>query len=396
MRRPAAGAAAAVLAALIQGAAAAEGPAVPAGPSAASSTEALTVISFGRADQDALNRAYYGAFTGSTGIGVRSLSYDGQTTELEQMVRSGRPEWSVMQVEARTLQQGCEQGLFEKLDMSRIGKPGDFIPGAVSDCGVGIFAWSLGMVFSDRLAAAPASWADFWDVAKFPGKRGLRRSAKYTLEIALLADGVAPADVYATLATEAGQDRAFRKLDQIKADTIWWEAAAQPGALLAAGNLAMSSAYTLWFDPGQPRNRHFRIAWNESLYDVDSWAIPKGAAQRAQAYRFIAFASAPERQKALSEHLPYGPTNKNALPLLRADLSGALPSSADNLARALKVDTAFWIAHGEALEKRFDAWAPPICRQQTDDDNDGYEEKPVCQDVQGNLRVAGDVGAPGR
>jgi len=66
----------------------------------------LTVISFGRADQDALTRAYYNAFRQSTGIEVRSLSYDGQITELEQMVRSGRPEWDVMQVESRTLQLG--------------------------------------------------------------------------------------------------------------------------------------------------------------------------------------------------------------------------------------------------------------------------------------------------
>jgi len=350
--------------------------------------DGLTVISFGRADQDALTRAYYKAFRESTGIEVKSFSYDGQITEIEQMVKSGKPDWDVMQVESRTLQLGCEQGLFEKLDIARIGKPGDFIPGAVSDCGLGIFAWSLALVYSDQVAGAPRTWADFWDVKKYPGKRGLRRSAKYTLEIALLADGVAPADVYPMLATDAGLERAFRKLDQIKPDTIWWEAAAQPGVQLSAGNLVMSSAYTLWFDPAQPRNRHFRIAWDESLYDVDSWAIPKGSPRLPEAYRFIAFASAPARQKVLSERLPYGPTNKKALPLLKGELARSLPSSKANLARALKVDTAFWIAHGQALEKRFDAWAPQICRQQTDDDDDDYRDQPVCQDAQGNLRIS--------
>jgi len=359
---------------------------VPASLAAAAANQ-LSVISFGRADQDALTRAYYNAFGQSTGIEVKSFSYDGQTTELEQMVRSGKPEWDVIQVESRTLQQGCEQGLFERLDISKIGQPNDFIRGTVSDCGVGIFAWSLALVYSDRLKAAPRSWADFWDLKKYPGKRGLRRSAKYTLEIALLADGVAPADVYPMLATEAGVVRAFRKLDQIKSDTIWWEAAAQPGAQLSAGNLVMSSAYTLWFDPEQPRNEHFKIAWDKSLYDVDSWAIVKGSPRLPEAYRFIAFASGPERQKVLSERLPYGPTNKKALPLLRADLAQSLPSSEANLSRALKVDTAFWIAHGETLEKRFDAWAPAICRQQTDDDEDDYRERPACQDVQGHMRI---------
>ena len=354
----------------------------------ASEANQLTVISFGRADQDALTRAYYSAFGQSTGIRIKALSYDGQTTELEQMVRNGKPDWDVVQVESRTLQQGCEQGLFEKLDIRKIGEPADFIPGAVSECGVGIFAWSLALVYSDRLKAAPRSWADLWDLKRYPGKRGLRRSAKYTLEIALLADGVAPADIYPRLATDAGVQRAFRKLDQIKADTIWWEAAPQPGAQLSAGNMVMSSGYTLWFDPQQPRNQHFRIAWDKSLYDVDSWAIPKGTPRLPEAYRFIAFASDPERQKTFSEQVPYGPTNEKAWPLLGAELARSLPSSQANLSRALKVDTAFWIAHGDALEKRFDAWAPQICRQQTDDDEDDYVEQPVCQDVRGNLRIS--------
>ena len=195
--------------------------------------------------------------------------------------------------------------------------------------------------------------------------------------------------------------RAFRKLDQIRKDTIWWEAAAQPGALIVAGRVNMSSAYTLWFDPGQERNRHTRIVWRQSLYDIDSWAIPRGSPKRDEAYRFIAFASSPERQKVLSEHLTYGPTNRNALELLPTRLAGTLPSSTPNLTAGLRIDTAFWIEHGDALEQRFNAWAPAICRQQVEEEDDDYFEQPVCQDAQGNLRVshgptnARSIGQPG-
>ena len=229
--------------------------------------------------------------------------------------------------------------------------------------------------------------ADFWDLKKYPGKRGLRRSAKYTLEIALLADGVAPADVYKLLATEEGVNRAFKKLDQIKGDTIWWQAAADPALYLADGFFVMTSAYTLWIDREQQRRKNFRIAWNGSLYDVDSWAIPKGTPKVSDAYQFIAFASKPENQKVLSEQLAYGPTNTKALPLFAPDLVGTLPSAVANLKSALKVDTAFWVRHGEALEKRFDAWAPQICVQQTDEDEEAvdYKGHAVCQDKRGNL-----------
>jgi putative spermidine/putrescine transport system substrate-binding protein len=369
-------------------------------PAAAAVSE-LTVISFGRADRAAIAAAYVEPFAKATGIDVHSLSYDGQVTELTQMVRAGAPVWDVMQVESRTLEQGCRQGLFEKLDSARLPPAADLIPGALSECGVGIFTWAQALVYSDQLRDAPRSWADFWDIRKYPGKRGLRHSAKYTLEIALLADGVDPRDVYSTLSTEAGVGRAFRKLDQIRKDTVWWEAAAQPGVLMAAGQVRMSSAYTLWFDPEQERNRHTRIVWQQSLYDIDSWAVPRGSPKRDDAYRFIAFASSPERQKALSEQVTYGPTNRNAFKLLPARLAGGLPSSSPNLAGALRIDTAFWIEHGDALERRFNAWAPPICRQQDDEDDDDYFDLPVCQDAQGKMRVshapvnASRIGQPG-
>lgn len=346
----------------------------------------LTVISFGRADQDALSKAYYGPFERQTGIRIKSLSYEGETDELDRMAKTGRQDWDVIQVESRTLQLGCRDGLFEKLDYRRIGEQSDFVPGGVSDCGVGIFTWSMALAYdANRLSGTPRSWQDLWDLKRYPGKRGLRRSAKYTLEIALLADGVAPDEVYKVLATPRGVDRAFRKLDQIKPDILWWEAAPQPSAYLAGGNLVMTSAYTLWFEEDRRAKPSFRLAWDESLYDVDSWAIPKGSPRVSDAYRFIAFASRPERQKALSDALAYGPANRKAVELLDAQRAQAIPSAGVNLKHALKVDTAFWIRHGEALEKRFDQWAPQICRQQTDDDEE-YHEQAVCQDVYGSLR----------
>jgi putative spermidine/putrescine transport system substrate-binding protein len=367
----------------------------------AAAADQLTVISFGRADRAALAAAYIDPFAKVWGIAVQSLSYDGQVTELTQMVSSGATVWDVMQVESRTLQQGCQQGLFEKLDPARVPPAADLIPGALSECGVGIFTWAQTLAYSDQLREAPQSWADFWDLRRFPGKRGLRRSAKYTLEIALMADGVEPKNVYATLSTEAGVARAFRKLDQIRKDTVWWEAAPQPSELIAAGIVNMSSGYSLWFDPDQERNRHTRIVWRQSLYDIDSWAIPKGTHKRDEAYRFIAFASSPERQKVLSEQLNYGPTNRSAVELLPARLAGSLPSSTPNLSGALRIDTTFWIEHGDALERRFNAWAPAICRQQDDEDDDDYFDLPVCQDAQGKMRVsrgavsASRIGQPG-
>jgi putative spermidine/putrescine transport system substrate-binding protein len=339
---------------------------------ATATADELTVISFPRADQAALKKAYLDPFQKSSGVEIKSMSYDGETDELEAMVNAGKTTWDLMQVETRTLQMGCEQGLFEKLDYRKIGNKNDFVPGAVSECGVGIFTWSMALGYdADKVNGTPATWADFWDVKKYPGMRALRRSAKYTLEIALLADGVAPADVYKVLGTKDGVDRAFNKLDQIRPNTVWWEAAAQAPTWLAAGKVVMSSGYTMWMDREQKRKNNVKIAWDENLYDVDSWAIPKGTPNAGDVYKLIAYSVKPDRQKALSEAIAYGPTNKAAVASLGAKAASNLPSSPANIKHALRVDLTFWIHNGDALEDRFEKWAPPICRQQIEeDDND--------------------------
>ncbi|MQE66262.1 extracellular solute-binding protein, partial [Vibrio parahaemolyticus] len=109
----------------------------------------------------------------------------------------------------------CDEGALETIDLSVL-KPGpdgatpedDFLPGALTDCFVATDVWSMVMAYDDSKFpdAKPSTPADFFDTAKFPGKRTLRKGAKFNLEFALMADGVAPADVYDVLATPEGVD----------------------------------------------------------------------------------------------------------------------------------------------------------------------------------------------
>ncbi|NBW25913.1 MAG: extracellular solute-binding protein, partial [Betaproteobacteria bacterium] len=92
-------------------------------------------------------------------------------------------------------------------------------------------------------ANGPKTLEDFFNVTKFPGKRGLKKDPSVTLEWALMADGVAVNDVYKVLGTPAGVDRAFKKLDTIKSSIVWWTAGAQPPQLLASGEVVMTHSW---------------------------------------------------------------------------------------------------------------------------------------------------------
>ncbi|MEP9319969.1 ABC transporter substrate-binding protein [Pseudomonas sp. LABIM340] len=317
----------------------------------------LTVVSFGGANKNAQVKAFYGPYEKSTGNKIVAGEYNGEMAKVKAMVDTNSVSWDLVEVESPELARGCDEGLFETIDPAILGKAEDYVPGAVSNCGVGFFVWSTVLAYNaDKLKTAPTSWADFWDTQKFPGKRGLRKGAKYTLEFALMADGVAPKDVYKVLATKEGQDRAFKKLDQIKPNIQWWEAGAQPPQYLASGDVVMSSAYNGRIAAVQ-KESNLKIVWNGGIYDFDAWAIPKGAKKVDESLKFIAFSVQPEQQKTYSENIAYGPVNKNAVPLLSKELLKDMPTTPENMQGQVGMDVTFWADYGEQLEQRFNAWA---------------------------------------
>jgi putative spermidine/putrescine transport system substrate-binding protein len=318
----------------------------------------LTVVSFGGDNKNAQAKAFYEPFMKSTGINVVASEYNGEMAKVKAMVDTRSVSWDVVEVEAPELARGCSDGQFERLDYSKIVNGSDVIAGGVKPCGVGIFVWSTVLAYNaDKIKQAPTSWADFWDVKKYPGKRALRKGAKFTLEIALLADGVAPNNVYKVLSTPEGVTRAFRKLDQIKPSIQWWEAGAQPAQYLASGDVVMSSAYNGRVTKAQSEGQNLQIVWNNNLYALDYWAIPRGDAKKDDALKFIAFATNPANQKTFAQTIPYGPASKQAVTLLGTANAKDLPTAPKNLSTAVAIDADFWTDYGENLEQQFNAWA---------------------------------------
>ncbi|WHT00017.1 MAG: hypothetical protein LZT29_03064 [Pantoea stewartii] len=320
--------------------------------------ETLTVVSFGGTNKDAQDKAFYKPFMAAGKDSIEAGEYNGEMARIRAMVETKQIGWDVVELETPELERGCEEGLFETLDWSKIGNKADFAKGSVSECGAGFFVWSTVLTYDgNKLKTAPTSWADFWDVEKFPGKRALRKSAKYTLEIALMADGVKREDVYKVLATPAGVDRAFKKLDVLKPHIQWWESGAQPLQWLVSGDVTLASAYNGRIGTAQAEGHNFKIVWDGNLYDFDNWAIVKGSKHKALAEKFIAFSLQPENQKVYAENIPYGPANIKAGKLLPADRLTQLPTAPENMAKAVQVNATFWLEHGEELEQRFNAWA---------------------------------------
>lgn len=328
-------------------------------PAGAAAARDLTIVSWGGNYQEAQQGIFFRPFAEESGAPVLDESWDGGYGVLQSRVMAGSPNWDVVQVEAEELALGCEDGLFEPIDWSGIeGGEDAFLEAAVSECGVGAIVWSTAIAYdADRLEEGPQSWADFWDTEAFPGNRGLRRGPKYTLEFALLADGVEEEEVYDVLGTPEGVDRAFAKLDELRGNIVWWEAGAQPLQLLASGEVEFTTAYNGRITGiNRSEGRNFQVVWPGSIYAVDSWVILAGAENADAGQDFIAFASDPARMAELPEFIAYGLPRTDVAELVPEEYRADLPTDPANLEQALALDVDFWIDNSEALTQRFNAW----------------------------------------
>ena len=328
--------------------------------------EALTLASFGGAYGESQKKAYAQPFQELTGTKITMTEYNGGLGEIRAQVEAGDVAWEVVDVEMQDAVRGCDDGLFESLKDLKLppadnGVPAseDFLPGTLTDCGVGSIIWSTILAARDDKfpGGGPKTINDFFDVKGFPGKRGAMKKPQTLLEWALIADGVGNADVYKVLATEDGIARAFAKLDTIKKDVVWWETHAQAPQLLADGEVSMTMAANgRIFDAIHNDKQPFNIIWDHQIWNLDLWVIPKGAKLADDAKAFIAFAAKPQQLALQTKYISYGPVRKSAAAMVDPKIASQLPTAEANFKTALQNDFQFWAEHGDELNERFNVW----------------------------------------
>lgn len=319
----------------------------------------LTVTTGGGAYSKSIQKAYFEPYSAETKNKILEDVWNNEMAKVKGMVEKKAVTWDVVTMESADAMRGCDEGILEKIDWKQIGDKSKFLPGAVQDCFVGSIVWSTVVAYNDKkfATAKPTTLADFFDLKKFPGARALRKNPKVNLEMALMADGVPPKDVYKVLATKAGQDRAFKKLDTIKSAIKWWEAGAQPPQLLDSGEVVMTTTFNgRVYDAAKNENKPFKIIWDGQVYDFDGWSIVKGTPKKELATNFLAYISKPQVMANQSKYIAYGPANTDAIKHIKPDVLKDLPTAPANMKTALAANPVFWADHFEELNKRFMSW----------------------------------------
>ncbi|NDR58508.1 ABC transporter substrate-binding protein [Aliiruegeria sabulilitoris] len=344
-----------------------------AGFAVSATAEELTVMSWGGAYTKSQVEGYHKPFAEKTGVKVVSVDADNPATPIKAQVEAGNVTIDVASVEFADAIRLCDEGLVVEIDHASLpaapdGTPAteDFLPGTLTDCLVSTDVFSTVFAYDTEAVGdtAPDSIADFFDLEAYPGKRGMRKTAKVNLEMALMADGVPAAEVYGLLETDEGVDRAFAKLDAIKDQIVWWEAGAQPPQLLADGEVSLSTAYNgRIFNAVIGESQPFDIVWDGQVYEFEGWVIPKGAPNLENALEFVKYSTSTEPLARAAEWISYGPPRQSSGSLVgiyqgdgTTEMGPHLPTTAANLTNALASNFEFWADRETELNERFNAW----------------------------------------
>jgi len=327
------------------------------------SAQSVTVTSSGGAVQEAQRTAWYGPFTKATGIRIVEDNWNQELAKVRAQIETRSVKWDVVEITALNLSAACEEGLVEKIDWSRYFDAKDFEDaGGLPPCGVPILSASGGLAYdSDKIKDPPRTWADFWNVKKWPGKRGMLYRAEQTLEVALMADGVPPKDVMKVLAAPGGVDRAFRKLDELKPQIHWWKSGSESMQLLATGETVLTYAWNGRVAAANKADkRNFKVVFEAGFVNGNnSLAVMKGSPTRESAIKFIQFAASPKPLAEFASIIQYGPPNRKALEFMDARTKATIPSGAI-MSHAMfqhgDAYVSFWSDNAARLTERFGQW----------------------------------------
>ena len=334
--------------------------------------ESLTIVSWGASYEVSQRNAYHDPYTEMTGTEIVQVSKSSNgPAGIRAQVESGNVTWDLVDAIPGAAMRLCDQGLIEPIDYDRILKDApngdspreDFIL-ELRECFVPevLFGTVWATNRESWSGEQPDSIQDVWNTERYPGRRAMQKIPAGNLEWALMADGVPADQVYEVLADDAGINRAFEKLGELKDVALWWEEAAQPPQLLADGEVAFASSYNgRFFNAQVVENQPFEIIWDGQLLEPTGWVVPKGQLTD-EVERYLRFATDTQRLADQARYISYGPVRRSSASQVGkhaetgVDMKPHMPTNPAHMETAIVKDAVFWADKGDALSERFNAW----------------------------------------
>lgn len=309
----------------------------------------VVVCTWGGSYAEAQKKAFFEPFEKESGIRVRIAGVP-DLAKIHAMVSNKAVEWDLVDGEGQMMLRLAAQDMLERADYSIIPKA-DLIPEVVSDWGIGSVAYAYVLGWSTKTYGAkePTGWKDFFDAAAFPGRRAMYAQPLPALELALLSAGVPMDKLY-----PLDVDRAFKILEQHKRlINVWYKSITQIPTLMRGEEVDLIEATSTRMI--ELRRSGTPVGWtfDQGAWMQSYWIVPKGAPNRENAMKLMAFYTRPEHEAQFTQAFPLGMPNRKAYALMPKETLALLPTSPGNMERQFRVDSAWWAKHVEEITKRW-------------------------------------------
>jgi len=330
-------------------------------PSGLLAKNQVVICGWGGALQKAQEEAYYRPFEKETGIRVVPVSWP-NLAKIRTQVKTGNVEWDIVASGGASYFSSINDNMVEKIDYSYFDPKvlAQIYPQMKQTYGVGAYTYSW--VYSWRTdvytkETAPKNSREFWDVKKFPGLRTLYNLAASAngWEWALLADGVPKDQLY----NKPDMERVFKKLGEIKPHVVkWWKSGAVPGQLFIDKEINLGIAYNGRIQKLKEQGAPVDYHWNEGMMAVDYYFVLKGARNKENAMKLLAFVSRADRQAAFAKIITYGPVNQEAFDLIPEERARLLPSYPANMKKQIIFNDEWYMdsKNGDDIVERWTDW----------------------------------------
>jgi len=313
---------------------------------AAQGSGEVVVTDGGGAWGKAQKAAYFDPFEAETGIRVVAAASI-PNGAYRASITAGAPASDVTDLSGADLGGFIKEGLLQSIDYDLFAKEDrdSISPVPAHEKYFPSLFYSLVMGFDTQAYGdeKPQTWADMWNIEKFPGMRTVYNASEgpatgAVFETALMADGVAPADLY-----PLDIKRAFAALDKIKPNILrYWAAGAEPAQLLVDGAVSIASAWNGRISALKSQGQPVDLSWQQAVLQWDGWAVPVGAKNTENAMKFLAYVAKPEAQARFSEAIEYGPTNARTFELLSKERAALLPGNPETVKTQVVQNYEWW------------------------------------------------------
>lgn len=322
------------------------------GSTAAHANGEITYVSWGGSYQEAQRKAWLEPIAEEMGITIKEDTLNG-TASVRTQVQSGTVTWDIVDVGSQSCVLLTKEGAFEPLDYDVV--KGDGVPEDLkAPHWIGVIFYSTVLGWNtETVSNPPKNWAEFFDVENFPGGRTMYHKPFGTFEIALMADGVPKDEIY-----PIDKDRALKKLAQIRDEVVtWWQSGAASAQLIKDGEVEYAAIWNGRIQNAMKDGAMADLIFDGQVLDFDCLAIPKGAPNKDLAMKVIARIMEADMQARLPQFINYSPTNAKAFDfkdLISDEMAAALPSSPQNMEKAVVMDAVWWAEHADEYQEAFD------------------------------------------